>query len=357
MRILIIVFILLPFVSFSQMVNYNPKDSTLRFYDNTGSANAAALKRIRPLFRGETLSLNYVDTIYRRNDTVFWKRNGTTYNYKDSVGGGSSVGVDTIYRTPGKDSIQFTIGGRYRAIKDSSGGGGSTSPAGNYGNVQLNRNTAFATPASDSLDYENSTGLQVKNKIHWGTSTTYIFGSSSTAIDIGYSGVKRAVFDLSNNAIRVAKDGKFTISNTNGNPESTTLLAMVADSVDRLGITNESTYRDVKLRDLIFTGRNQLSLGANVASAGDLTLGAGGNLFHITGTTTINAITVSNWRPGSEITLIFDASLTFKNNTAGGAGTAKMLLAGGVDFSATANDVVKLIYDGVTWFEVSRSVN
>jgi len=45
------------------------------------------------------------------------------------------------------------------------GGGGGSTPAGNYGNLQLNRNGAFDTPASDSLGYTTSGGLAVKNKI------------------------------------------------------------------------------------------------------------------------------------------------------------------------------------------------
>ena len=107
----------------------------------------------------------------------------------------------------------------------------------------------------------------------------------------------------------------------------------------------------------LFSARVELSKGANVASAGDLTLGSAGNSFSITGTTTINAITTTSWQSGSVIRLIFAASVTVKNNTAGGAGTAKMLLNGGVDFAATANDVLTLIYDGTNWLECSRSIN
>lgn len=44
----------------------------------------------------------------------------------------------------------------------SAGGGGT--PAGNYGDLQLNRNSAFATPASDSLIYTTALGLFVNNR-------------------------------------------------------------------------------------------------------------------------------------------------------------------------------------------------
>jgi lysophospholipase L1-like esterase len=42
-----------------------------------------------------------------------------------SCGTGGGDRVDTIYRTAGKDSIQFTIGGRYHSIKDSTASAGS----------------------------------------------------------------------------------------------------------------------------------------------------------------------------------------------------------------------------------------
>lgn len=125
--------------------------------------------------------------------------------------------------------------------------------------------------------------------------------------------------------------------------------------------TNRQTVESLEVgvynKRVIVPNRFQTSTGADVASANDLTLGNDGNVFTITGTTQINAITTTNWQAGSEIILIFNASVTVKNNTAGGANTAVLLLSGGVDFSATSNDVLKLVYNGTSWFEVSRSVN
>jgi hypothetical protein len=107
-------------------------------------------------------------------------------------------------------------------------------------------------------------------------------------------------------------------------------------------------------------GRNLDRQGADVASAGNLTLGSDGNVFEITGTTTINAITTAGWQTGAIITLVFAASLTVSHNTAGGGGTAVILLAGAVNFSATAGDTLTLRYSeqGGTnaWREVSRAV-
>lgn len=115
--------------------------------------------------------------------------------------------------------------------------------------------------------------------------------------------------------------------------------------------TSKGTYVD---------GRWQEKQGADVASAGDLTLGQDGNTFEITGTTTINAITTTNWQNGAKITLLFTSNPTVKHNTAGGGSTAVILLSGAADFSATAGDTLTLVYSEIggtnAWREVSRTV-
>lgn len=103
-----------------------------------------------------------------------------------------------------------------------------------------------------------------------------------------------------------------------------------------------------------------MAQGADIAAANDLTLGADGNSFEITGATQINAITTSGWTTGSMIVLIFASTPTVKHNTAGGAGTATIQLAGAADFVASAGDTLTLLYSeqGGTnaWREIARSV-
>lgn len=109
--------------------------------------------------------------------------------------------------------------------------------------------------------------------------------------------------------------------------------------------------------ELITTGRLKTAKGSDVASADEITLGANGNFFDITGTTTINHINKTNWPAGTVVVLQFDASLTVTHNAASPSGTeASILLAGGVDFSATVDDTLQLVYDGATFREVSRAV-
>jgi len=103
-------------------------------------------------------------------------------------------------------------------------------------------------------------------------------------------------------------------------------------------------------------GRWEEAKGANVAAANDLTLGNDGNTFVITGNTQINAITSTNWQAGSRIILLFTGTPTIKHNTSGGAGTAKILLSGSADYTAAADDVLVLFYDGTSWHETTRKV-
>jgi hypothetical protein len=98
------------------------------------------------------------------------------------------------------------------------------------------------------------------------------------------------------------------------------------------------------------------AIGASIAAANNLTLGLDGNTFTITGNTTINAITTANWNAGTHITLMFTGTPTIKNNTAGGAGTAVLLLAGSADLIAANNTILGLFYDGTQWQETFRKV-
>lgn len=134
---------------------------------------------------------------------------------------------------------------------------------------------------------------------------------------------------------------------------SNTLTDVILEPTDSFKISGNTLDVDASAK---FNKRIQGKRGTDVASANDITLGQG-NFFYITGTTQINALHTSGWQAGSEITLMFQGVVTVKNNTAGGGGTAPMILASGTDFATTANDVLKLQYDGSNWIETGRSLN
>jgi hypothetical protein len=86
--------------------------------------------------------------------------------------------------------------------------------------------------------------------------------------------------------------------------------------------------------------------GTAVASATALPLPTG-NVFHVTGTTTITSITATNLQNGVCITLIFDGILTL---TAGN----NLKMAG--SFVTTANDTWTACFDGTNFYETGRVV-
>ena len=116
------------------------------------------------------------------------------------------------------------------------------------------------------------------------------------------------------------------------------------------GVPYFALAKDIRMS----ASRLQEAKGINVTAGNDLTLGLDGNVFVITGNTTINAIITANWQAGASIVLIFSGTPTVKHNTAGGAGTATMLLSTSVDMTAAANTVLGLCYDGTNWQETFR---
>lgn len=260
----------------------------------------------------------------------------------------------------------------YRAIPS---GGGSTSPAGNFGNLQIGRNGAFATPGSDSLDWESSTGLtslgninvtgsnnQLSmfdgtfantnvNPITWGSNynePALILNDFGAGAQIGW-GLRAGamIFYMPNNI-------KFSVNESGSFPAAGTNERFVVD------ITNGEIRNN--LRTEINGARFQQAQGADVAStAGVMTLGGDGNTFEITGTNSITAILSTNWQNGSEITLMFTSTATLVDGTANSGSDIGFELAGNTNFTAAAGNVVKLVLAEIggtqRWRETSRSLN
>lgn len=129
-------------------------------------------------------------------------------------------------------------------------------------------------------------------------------------------------------------------------------VTFFTNNVTRLSIGDNASSGKVTMD----SGRFEEKKGADVVAANDLTLGLDGNFFVITGNTQINAITTANWQAGSKVTLLFTGTPTVKHNTAGGAGTAVLFLAGSADLVAANNTILGLIYDGTQWQETFRKV-
>jgi hypothetical protein len=99
----------------------------------------------------------------------------------------------------------------------------------------------------------------------------------------------------------------------------------------------------------------------SLASATSLSVLDHSDFFNITGTTTIDYIeapTSSSHRVGRVLVLQFNAGITIRNNVAGAGSTQRPIrLSGAADFAATSLDMLTLLYNGVEYLEIARSVN
>lgn len=91
-------------------------------------------------------------------------------------------------------------------------------------------------------------------------------------------------------------------------------------------------------------------------SSGDCTAGGDGNFFLLSGTTAVDGFATAGWQAGSVIYLTFDGNLTLNNAGTVAGGFADMRLVGAANVSATALDIVTLMYDGTSWMQTAPTL-
>ena len=102
--------------------------------------------------------------------------------------------------------------------------------------------------------------------------------------------------------------------------------------------------------------------GTDVASAtGSISLNSDGNIFELTGTSAVTLIQSTGWSNGSEITLLFTSTASLTDGTANSGTLIGFELAGGANFTGSADDAITLILCEIggtqRWREKCRSVN
>lgn len=144
---------------------------------------------------------------------------------------------------------------------------------------------------------------------------------------------------------------------TDGGDSAIHYHASDRDRQNHTGVQNSSTIGDLGATVAQLTLKHGAQ-GLAVTAANNLTLGLDGNYFQITGATQINLIDNTAWPGGSWITLKFNSTPTVKHNQAVSGAFKPLMLAGAVDFVATANDTLSLRYDATDalWYETSRAV-
>ena len=132
-------------------------------------------------------SINKIGTLTSGNPAVdsFIVQNTSTGQLYEVALPQCPISVDSIYRTSGKDSVQFiTSDGRYHAILDSAGGGGGLSPTfGTQGSI-LFRGAAGISQNNSKLFYDSTNNIlyvgtnanAFSNSIGWFQDSVNSFG-------------------------------------------------------------------------------------------------------------------------------------------------------------------------------------
>ena len=119
-----------------------------------------------------------------------------------------------------------------------------------------------------------------------------------------------------------------------------------------LGINGVSYQIDkITQKMTMASTRFQTDMGADIASTTNTTLGLDGNVFNITGTTTIDLIESANWQEGSQIILKLDDGLRLSNNVAPSGSMASIITASGANAVIPADGLVQLVYSKGAWRE------
>lgn len=232
-------------------------------------------------------------------------------------------------------------------------------------------------PTATITNSGNTNNLIIR-EVSSGSVTQLKFGDdTSTAIlDITHGS---GVFEMP--ALRIQNTKSLTLERATGAEGATVSMS----AADNLTVTNAVTDKaivhvttgtgsgsrhqfNVNGTNRLFIGsaigvqsqsaRTQDAQGATVTAANNLALGTDGNYFQVDGATQINLLQNTSWQGGAKVTLKFNSTPTVKHNQATSGSNVKIMLAGAVDFVASANDTLTLRYDAtdVAWYEVARAV-
>ena len=190
------------------------------------------------------------------------------------------------------------------------------------------------------------TGIRAQLDITTGTFVLANSATNGTVATIAAS----AAMDIQS-TIKGLLIPRMTTTNRDAISSPATGLQVYNTTTNDLNIYNSAVWRRVMKMQ-----------GADVAStAGAMTLGTDGTSFEITGTNSITLLSNVGWVNGDEVTLMFTSTATLVNGTATSGTNIQMLLAGGANFAATADDTITLILGEIggtqVWREKCRSVN
>lgn len=242
-----------------------------------------------------------------------------------------TVGGDTLFVRDPNGTTQQTLA-MVRAVN-------TASTLGSFSHIGLNASSAF-------INYAEFIGSIV-------TSTA---GSEdgSWQINAMGGGVTAATLDGDKTGINVPIAGTAGTPSLRVNSSNSGFYAQASNGI-AVSANGTQIWRLTSSGGMLMNSRFQSAKSGNVASATSIGLGSAGNLFPITGSTTISRISSTNWTEGSEVTLRLPSGITIEHLSASGSG-AQINLAGATDLTTTAVTYIKFLLNDGEWIELFRRV-
>lgn len=240
-----------------------------------------------------------------------------------------TVGGDTLFVRDPNGTTQQTLA-MVRAVN-------TASSLGSFSHIGLNASSAF-------INYAEFIGNIVSG----------VAGNEdgSWQIDAMGGGVRASTLNGDKTGINVPIAGTAASPSVRVNSSNSGFYASASNGV-ALSCNGTQVWRSNSSAQ-IMNLRFVQSKGANVASSTSMSLGTGGNLFQITGSTTISRISATNWTDGAIITLRLPSGITIEHLSASGSG-AQMNLAGSANLTTAATTYITFILD-TEWVELYRRV-
>jgi len=255
----------------------------------------------------------------------------TTAGVMSWVSSPAGTAVDTIYRTPGKDSIQFTISGRYYAIKDSVGSvaGLAWSLTGNNPTAGWTEGNFLGTTTNKSLliRTNNIMRLRVDSAGSSGTLRLYPGNLTTSYIDYGNTANTWTIVSPS-----------FAVTTTSGQ-------LFTSNSVGSMAI-----YNGTVTAGSTSAGNSSLNTAGSfavkyTATAVDLTLSASHSFVNVTATGKTITLPTATTCQGRIYTIKLTAS-----GSGTVATTSSQTIDGSTTYSLSAQyKYVTVISDGSNW--------
>ena len=324
----------LPVVDTTPIV-FSDTDATSELRFDAGVIPTSTLVVLASPPSGGTIAIDAIDNQFSAQQSITFDDNSIDFGLDiKNTDGGFQFGNNT------STSSEFLAAMTVRTTGDTTGFHTIvTTPPGND----------MDTSPLASLRLEQSDGTDIVNRTLWQVQ------NNNTVVALIASGGN---WEFKGNSLTGVGIVRFNADNDHQIKDTASQLIMDVPTGDDIAFSESATelFKINEVEGFVASRRIQGLQGPDVTSATNITL-LDGNFFVVQGTTTIDSMSTANWQAGSIVTLLFNNSLTLRNDIVPPGGFARFFLPGATTLSVNQNDMLTLVFDGGEWLAVAFSDN